>query len=160
MKLDELSSDLVKLIEQCLESQTLAKLLYYAVPNPYQQPTLVTRELAPYGSKERILPYPFDVNYKADQRSQLHMYFPSVAFKNNMVVEDTLVWIDIVVHKKLWLISNNGKKLIRPYVIAQEVVNALIDPCFFFELNHLSVNEEYDCLRIEGRIRNWTKSET
>jgi hypothetical protein len=162
MKLDELSSDLIEVIGICLESQNLAKLLFYTSSKPLQEAPITTSEIAPFGRRERILPYPFDLNYKADQRSQLHIYFPSLEFKNNTIVEDTLIWFDIVVHKKLWLILDDtrvrNEKKIRPYEIAKEIANLTNDYCHLLTLNHLAVNEEYDALRLEARIRNFTKS--
>lgn len=154
MKLENMSYNLVNVIDKVLRNIKLAKYLYNNTNDPLL--TMVNpTDIAPFGSKERILPYPFDTEFKGEQRSQLHVYFPELEFKNNEHVEDTIIWFDIVVHKKLWLFMENGKKLIRPYEIAKEIVNELEGTCDFIGGSHLTVNEEFDSFRLEARIRDW-----
>jgi hypothetical protein len=156
MKLITLSDDLVNLMGGLLDNQELGKLLYYSVSNPLNQPNIVITDLAPFGKFERILPHPFDVEYTADIRSQLNIYFPRLEFINNQIVEDVLVFFDIVVHKSIWTIRDDeGKKKIRPYEIARHVIKELIDVCDFHEMTHLAVNEEFQALRLEGQIIRW-----
>lgn len=156
MKLLTLSSDLVGLIGELLDNQQIGKFLYYTESNPLNQPNINMVDLAPFGRSERILPHPFDIDFTADVRSQLHIYFPRMEFKNNQILEDVMVFFDIVVHKSIWTVRNNeNKKVIRPYEIARLVIHELKDICQFIEMTHISVNEEFQCIRLEGQIISW-----
>jgi hypothetical protein len=156
MKLLTLSDDLVGLMGNLLDSQQLGKLIFYTVANPLSQPNINVVDLAPFGKYERILPHPFDVDYTADVRSQINVYFPRLEFINNQIVENILVFFDIVVHKSLWTIRDeNNKKKIRPYEIAKLIINELKEYCEFTEMTHLAVNEEFQCIRLEAEIIRW-----
>jgi len=157
MKLLTLSSDLVGLIGELLDNQQLGKLLYYTQSDPLNQPNINLVDLAPFGKTERILPHPFDIDYTADVRSQLHIYFPRMEFRNNQILEDIMIFFDVVVHKSIWTVRDEaGNKVIRPYEIARLLIHELKDICQFFEMTHIAVNEEFQCIRIEGQILNWT----
>jgi len=156
MKLLTLSDDLVKLMGSLLTNMELAKLVYYTQSNPLDQPNFNPVEIAPFGKKERILPHPFDIDYTADIRSQIHIYFPILEFENNQILENCMVFIDIVVHSSIWtIIDSNKKKKIRPYEIARHIVYALKDVCSFEEMTHLAVNDQFQCMRIQGQIIRW-----
>lgn len=156
MKLLTLSDDLVNLMGSLLSNMNLAKLVYYTQSNPLNQPNFNTVEIAPFGSKERILPHPFDIEFTADVRSQIHIYFPSLEFVNNQIVEDILVFFDVVVHTSIWTIRDTTeKKKIRPFEIAKHIIHDLKDVCTFHEMTHLSVNEEFQALRIQAQIVKW-----
>lgn len=156
MKLLTLSDDLVNLMGKLLANQSLGKLVYYTVPNPLNQANLILSDLAPFGKYERILPHPFDIDYTADIRSQIHIYFPRLEFINNQIVENVLVFFDIVVHKSIWTIRDDtNKKKIRAYEIARHIISDLKSVCEFTEMTHLSVNEEFQALRLEAEIIRW-----
>jgi hypothetical protein len=151
-----LSNDLIGLIGKMLNNQELGKLLYYTQSNPLNQPNLNLVDLAPFGNSERILPHPFDVDYTADVRSQLHIYFPNCVFTNNQIVEDTMTFFDIVVHKSIWTIRDlQNKKKIRPYEIARLIIHELSNICQFEEMTHIAVNDEFQCIRLQAQIINW-----
>jgi hypothetical protein len=160
MKLDLLSPNLVKIIDNCLRSEDLGKLLLYSTQDPLSNPPVDPSIIAPFGEYERILPYPFDVNYKDEERSQLHIYYPSMEFVNNENVEETHVFFDIVVHKRLWLYMQDGEKLVRPYDIASQVVSLFdgtiptnldtVGKLNFLGMRHVVVNEEFDALRLQA----------
>jgi hypothetical protein len=156
MKLLTLSDDLVGLMGNLLDNQEFGKLLYYTVANPLNQPNINVVDLAPFGKYERILPHPFDVDYTADVRSQINVYFPRLEFINNQIVENVLVFFDIVVHKSIWTIRDeNNKKKIRPFELARLIIHELKEYCEFAEMTHLAVNEEFQCIRLEADIVRW-----
>lgn len=162
IKLDLLSPSLVKIIDNCLSNDKLTKLLYYNVQNPLSQPSVNPSLIAPSGDSERILPYPFDVRFKSEERSQLHIYYPDVNFKNNEHVEQAIVWFDIVVHKRLWLFMQDGKKLVRPYEIASLIATQFdgsipstkltVGKLNMHGATHVVVNEEFNALRLEASM--------
>jgi hypothetical protein len=156
MKLLTLSDDLINLMGTLLTNNELAKLVYYTQANPLSQPNFNIVEIAPFGKKERILPHPFDIDYTEDVRSQIHIYFPVLEFENNQIVEDCLVFIDVVVHTSIWtIVDSNGRKKIRPYEIARNIIHELKDICSFQEMTHLAVNDQFQALRIQGQIIKW-----
>lgn len=156
MKLQTLSDDLVGMMGGLLDNQALGKLLFYTVSNPLNQPNLNLVDLAPFGAFERILPHPFDIEYNADIRSQLHIYFPRLAFVNNEIVENALVFFDIVCHKSIWTFrDDNNRKKIRPIEVARHIIYEMKDVCSFIEMTHLDVNTDYQCLRLEAELIRW-----
>lgn len=156
MKLLTLSDDLVNLMGSLLSNMELAKLVYYTNGSPLTQPNFNPVDIAPFGSKERILPHPFDIDYTADVRSQIHIYFPVLEFENNQIVEDCLLFIDVVVHTSIWtIVDSNGKKKIRPYEIARNIINEFVDVCSFQEMTHLAVNDQFQAIRIQAQIIKW-----
>jgi len=156
MKLLTLSDDLVNLMGSLLSNMELAKLVYYTKANPLAQPDFNIVDIAPFGSKERIIPHPFDIDYTEDVRSQIHIYFPILEFENNQIVEDCLVFFDVIVHTSLWTIVDlDHKKKIRPYEIARNIIHELKDVCSFQEMTHLAVNEEFQAIRVQAQILKW-----
>lgn len=165
MKLELLSTNLVQIIDRCVMAEDLGKLLVHNGQNPLSQAPANPSDIAPFGKTERILPYPFDFRFKSDQRSQLHIYYPDVKFKNNSNVEQTVVWFDIIVHKKLWLYQQDNKKLVRPYDIASQITRifdgsipntkSTVGELNFLAMGHVTVNEEFDGLRLEARMTTY-----
>lgn len=156
MKLLTLSDDLVNLMGSLLSNKELAKLVYYTHANPLSQPDFNPVDIAPFGTKERILPHPFDIDYTEDVRSQIHIYFPILEFENNQIVENCLVFFDVIVHTSIWTILDlNHKKKIRPYEIAKNIIYELKNVCSFEEMTHVAVNDEFQCIRIQGQIIRW-----
>jgi hypothetical protein len=166
--LQTISSDLVTFLGKFLQDNDLIYLVGNDDIRPYELPKKSVGSLAPMGTDQRFFPYPFNIEYREGRRSQVHLYFPSMTFENNDIVEDIIIWFDIVVHKELWLIekrADNGlfQKLIRPYEIARKIAEIIkrvdvgeID--LKVDLNafdHLAVNENYQAIRIEGRLVNW-----
>lgn len=164
-KLELLSNNLVQIIERCANSEELAKLLYYNDSvNPLSKDIVQADTIAPLGKKERILPYPFDVKFKSEQRSQLHIYYPELNFVGDNI-EEVFVWFDIVVHKRLWLYSQDNKKLVRPYQLASQIARlfdgaipntkSTVGKLHFKALGHVAVNEEFDGIRLEALMTNF-----
>lgn len=168
MNLSTISSDLVGLLGKLLRDDELIYLVGNDIARPFEGAKKSVGELAPLGTDQRFYPYPFNVEYKEGMRSQIHVYFPSMVFVNNDVVEDSVVWFDVVVHKELWLIEKrlaDGTiaKLVRPYEIVQNIAEIIkrverdtrdlkIDLISF---DHLGVNANYQAIRLEGRLVSW-----
>lgn len=162
VKFELLSPNLVTIIDECLQNEELVRLLFFNEHNPYTLPFpngFQPSVIAPYESHEKIFPYPFNVKYRADQRSQLHIYYPTLHLINNSNVEQTIVWFDIVVHKKLWLFKQDQNKLVRPYEIASKIASHFSDRSIdtvgrldFLAMAHVTINEEFDGLRLEAKM--------
>jgi hypothetical protein len=168
MNMQTISSDLVVFIGKLLSEEEIIFLVGNDHIRPFEQAKKSVGSLAPFGSDQRLYPYPFNVDYNEGMRSQIHLYFPTMDFNSNDIVEDIIIWFDIVVHKELWLIEKQNtegryEKLIRPYEIAQsisEIVKRVdvgdrdlkVDLVSF---DHLGVNENYQAIRLEGRLVNW-----
>lgn len=166
--LKTISSDLVIFIGKLLQDNELIFLVGNDDIRPFEMPKKSIASLAPMGTDQRFFPYPFNVEYREGRRSQVHLYFPTMIFRENDIVEDIIIWFDIVVHKELWLIekrADNGtfQKLIRPYEIAQNIAETIkrvdvgeIDlKVDLVSFDHLGVNENYQAIRLEGRLINW-----
>lgn len=165
MNFELLSKNLVSMIGTCLRDEELAKLLYYNTNNPLSKPPVDVQLIAPSGKEERIIPYPFDVKFVGDERSQLHVYYPSVELSNNSVVEHALVFFDIVVHKRLWLYAEGSEMLVRPYKIASRISRLFdgsvpttrdrVGKLQFSNISQVVINEEYHALRLEALLINY-----
>jgi hypothetical protein len=162
MKLELLSPNLVQIIDRCVKCENLGKLLYYNTQNPLTNIPVNPSVIAPFGSSERILPYPFDITFKDEERSQIHIYYPDITFINNANVEQASVWFDIVVHKKLWLYMQDNVKYVRPYEIASLITylfdgtipntKSTVGELNFSGMGHVVVNEEFNALRLEAKM--------
>lgn len=160
MDLQRLSSNLISVIDEVLKNQDLVNLIGNDGDNP-SSTNILAKTIAPKGVNERILPYPFDLSFKGDVRSQLHIYYPRVSFVNNGQVGKVMLMFDIVVHKNIWLYVDNGKKLIRPYQMLKHLVDSFKDKrvkgvgeIHIADANHIYVNEEFECIRV---IANFTE---
>jgi hypothetical protein len=164
-KLELLSANLVQTIESCVRNEDLVKLLYYNGMNPLSNTPVNPSLIAPFGEEERIFAYPFNVNFVGKEKSQLHIYYPDLKFKNNAYVEKVVVWFDIVVHKRLWLTAQDNKKIVRPYEIASLIARQFdgtipntkgtVGKLDFLAMGHVAVNEEFDAIRLEAIMTNY-----
>lgn len=156
-----LSPNLVQIIEKCANNPILGKLLLHNDNiNPLSKSEVYPSDIAPFGKSERILPYPFDITFKDEERTQLHIYYPEMAFVASGNIEKATVWFDIVVHNRLWLYSQNGKKLVRPYDIASQITKifdgtipdtkSTVGKLDFSVMAHVPVNEEFNAIRLQA----------
>lgn len=168
MNMKFLSSDLVEMLGKLMNNEDIVKLVGNDTHRPYESDRKPISAIAPNGTDQRFLPYPFDVEYREGIRSQIHIYYPAMTFEGNDIVENVIVWFDIVCHTDLWLIEKHlegtrYEKLIRPYELAKGIANEMkkvtvnrrdltIDLVSF---DHLAVNENYQAIRLEGRLTNW-----
>ncbi|TVX86075.1 hypothetical protein [Paenibacillus agilis] len=154
MNFERLSSNIIAIIGEVLRNQQLINHLGWNGDNPSTQminPAL----LAPRGTSERIFPYPFDTTFKDDVRTQLHIYYPQLKFENNGNAGRAAILFDIVVHKDIWLLTDKGEKIIRPYQIATLILDAFKDKnveglgeIHFISAEHTVVNEQFEGFRL------------
>lgn len=154
MNFEKLSENIITIIGEVLKDKKLINYIGWNGDNPSQQ-SIDPLAIAPKGASERIFPYPFDVNFKEDIRTELHIYYPNLKFESNGHAGRTVVLFDIVVHKSVWLLTDNGKKIIRPYEIANLILNIFKDKniknlgkLHFVEADHTVVNEEFEGFRL------------
>lgn len=161
MNLERLSNNLLDIIDVVLKNQELVNLIGYNKNFPIQPPDMPVnpKDIAPYGKMERILPYPFNIEYNKDVRTQLHIYYPNFTFVNNANASEVIVLFDIIVHKNIWLMMDNGKKVIRPYQIASKLFDTFNDKSIgklgkihFIEGSHTIVNTEFEGLRLVAKF--------
>lgn len=158
MNFERLSSNLIAIIGEVLKNKNLVNLIGWNGDNPYSQ-AIIPSSIAPKGQNERVLPYPFDITYKEDVRTQLHIYYPSLTFLNNGQASQVFMMFDIVVHKSIWLVTDNGTRLIRPYQIAKHIVDIFKDKkitgvgeIHFLEGAHTVVNEQFEGFRLVAKF--------
>lgn len=154
MNFDRLSSNIITIIGEVLKNQSLVNCIGWNGDNPSAQ-NISPSEIAPKGKGERVFPYPFDVTFKEDVRTQLHIYYPNLTFESNGHVGRAIIFFDIVVHKDIWLFMDDGKKVIRPYEIAKLILDSFKDKnveglgeIHFVSADHTVVNEQFEGFRI------------
>lgn len=158
MELNRLSSNLISIIDELLRNQELVNLVANIGNNPLQT-NVNPNSIAPRAKNERVIPYPFDVEFKSDVRSQVHIYYPFVTMDNNANVGKVGLVFDIVVHKDIWLYSENGKKLVRPYEIISQIFKTFnkrdipnLGKIHFLDMVHIVVNENFEGIRLTARF--------
>lgn len=161
VKMNGFSSHIIDLIDEILKNQELCNLIGQNGNLPVKVP-VDPKSISPMGEKERIYAYPFDIDFTDDVRSQLHIYYPSFSFENNANVADISVVFDIVVHKKIWLMMDNKRKVIRAYEIARNIVGSMankrigsIGKIHFSEGMHTIINSEFEGVRLVARITDF-----
>lgn len=154
MNLERLSSNVIYAIDEILKNQTLVNYIGFTGDNPSNE-KVDPSTIAPRGKNERIFPLPFDTTFKTDVRTQLHIYYPNITFENNGNVGKTIILFDIVVHKDIWLLMDKGEKLIRPYKIANLILETFkgeiiqgLGEIHFLEGDHVVVNEKFEGFRL------------
>lgn len=154
MDFKRLSSNIIDIIDGALSNQQLVNYIGHNGNDPSLQ-TINPSLIAPKGSEERIFPYPFDTSYEGEVKSQLHIYYPQFKLKNNGNANQVALIFDIVVHKSLWLVTDNGEKLIRPYQIAKCIVDSFADKrigklgkIHFVDGSHTIINSDFEGLRL------------
>lgn len=154
VKLELLSDNLVLIINKLLENDNLCKLIYYNSKNPYNELPISNKNETLMLTK--IFPYPFNEKVETELGTQLHIFYPELEIQNNVVVEEVVVFVDIIVGKTLWLI-NDGQPKVRPYEIAKEIVNIFHDKSIdtlgqldFFTIQQLNVNNVFSGIRLIG----------
>jgi hypothetical protein len=158
MDLTRMSSNLIDIIDEVLKNQELVNLIGSNGNLPVSTP-VDPKSIAPKGVNERILPYPFDIEYEDDVRTQLHIYYPSFKFTSNGHANEIILIFDIVVHKDIWLMMDNSKKVIRPYQIANQIVTSMKDKrighlgkIHFIDGSHTLINKEFEGVRLVAKF--------
>lgn len=156
--LGRLSSNIVDIVNMILKNQMLVNYIGHNGDFPLTTP-VNPLDIAPKGVDERIFTYPFDTSYTEDVRTQLHIYYPSFDFENNNHATGFFIVFDIVVHKDIWLVQDNSRKVIRPYQITEYLVETLKDKRIgnlgkisFVEGNHIIVNQQFEGVRLVAKF--------
>lgn len=154
MEFENLSSNIISAIDEVLRNQTLVNFLAWNGDNPSSE-AISPSSIAPKGEIERVFPYPFDTTFKNDVRTQLHIYYPNISFENNGNAGRAVILFDIVVHKDIWLLTDGGKKVIRPYEIVKLILNTFkgkkvegLGEIHFVTGDHIVVNEQFEGFRL------------
>lgn len=161
-KLSLLSKNLVQVIDALGSSEPIAKTTYFTTNDPLSKnkdkdgSLFDSKSLTVRGDNQRIFPYPFNVDFKDEKNVYIHVYYPDIEFKNNEHVEQAILFFDIVCHRDHWLYIEDEERLIRPYEIASyisRVFDGTIDQgtigkMNFQEVTHVTVNEQYDAVRL------------
>lgn len=158
MNFDRLSPNIISIINEVLKNQALINYLGFNGDNP--STTMISpSSIAPKGVNQRIFPHPFDTTFKDDVRSQLHIYYPDLLFENNGQAGVAFVLFDIVVHKSIWLVTDSGEKIIRPYQIAKLILDSFKDKhvrgvgkMHFVKAEHTVINDQFEGFRIVARM--------
>lgn len=158
VRLEKFSSNIINIIDEILKNQEICNLVGQDGNIPVATPVLA-KDIAPKGVKERIFAYPFDTNFTEDTRSQLHIYYPSFSFENNGHATEIVIIFDVVVHKNIWLMTDNKKKVIRAYEIVRNIVSSMngknidgVGKIHFVEGAHTIVNSEFEGVRLVAKL--------
>lgn len=152
VNIEIMSDNIVLLINEIIKSQEVVKYLSYNNTNPLSQPDvkLPAKNLV----LNRIHPYPFDPLATEDEVVEIRVYYPRSNFELSGAVAQTVLYIDIVCAKSLWLV-NDGKSAIRPYMIASELQKLFsgrsigtLGTFKFAVMEQLSVNDKFEAIRL------------
>ncbi|MDH6674432.1 hypothetical protein M2277_005124 [Paenibacillus sp. LBL] len=156
VKLELLSPNLVQVLNQLIADKEIAKYLFYNQKNPLSQPDIALP--ATNLMFKNIFPYPFDLTAAVADSTQIRVYYPNGELHNREIIQDSKIVFDIVVAKSLWLV-NDGAALLRPYEIMRNIVGLFSDKSVgtvgrinFSRFFHLTVNDKFDAIRLEGNI--------
>jgi hypothetical protein len=161
MDLSRMSESIVVMIDEILKNQKIVNLVGSSKSLPLTE-DVPPASIAPMSKNQRITAYPFDIDYLGDVRTELRIYYPEFRFLNNNHVNETIVIVDIIVHKDIWLMSNDGKKVIRPYVIADEIFKHFkhrnvqrLGKLHFIDGAHVMINSEFEAVRLTAKLTDF-----
>jgi hypothetical protein len=157
-KPNNLSKDVVRVMESLSKNEGLARLLAHNVENPFDlslPPVDKTTIANPKNASCKIFPFPFDPNANVEDTSFIRVYYNQGEFNDNEVIQEMNLHIDIIVAKSLWLINNGREPLIRPYEIMDRVIDLVGKKSVnssikvkFSGWQHLAVNQKFDAIRL------------
>lgn len=161
MKINSLSTNVIKIMNELAKSDGLVNLLLIDKDDPFvsARPSdfRKNKQIIMQNDKYcRISPTPFNPEAEDRNKSLIRVYYNNAEFDAEIISESQL-HIDIIVSKKLWLIYNSDKdeEQIRPYEIIDLIVdkigrrsgnpNITVD---FTGWQHLAVNTHFDAIRM------------
>jgi len=160
VKFELLSQNLLLLLNELKKNANFVKYIFYNDENPLLNP--IVQNPSVLTESGLLAPSPF--NTAIADCSQVRVYYLDIDIDKN--VDDCVLIFDVVVAKKLWLI-NNGKPAVRPYAIAQEIINTLqgksiqtVGTLDFQRMKHMWVNEQFDAVRLYARMISFNGSES
>jgi hypothetical protein len=163
VKLELLSDNLMIIISELLNNQSISKYLKYNESNPISKPDIQL----PANSllMNKIFPYPFDPTIKTEDCTQIRVYYPDGELDDAQVWLETDIFFDIVVAKKLWL-TNEGveRSSVRPYEIMRHIVEHFKDRSIdtlgklkFTRFVHMNANDNFEVVRLGACMMTITK---
>jgi hypothetical protein len=155
MRMTQLSTHLVNVMQELIKNQGIAMLLANDTLTPFDTTVADPSKLL----MTRIHPVPFDIDATTTDGTFIRVYYNQGQLSGDENITEAQILIDIVCSKPLWLISEviNGNKtsLIRPYEIMDRVVDMLgknsINSKIRLEFDgfqHLYINTKFDCVRL------------
>lgn len=158
MKLESMSKNIVNIMFELTKNDGLAQLLVNNVDNPFDPnlpPVDKSKLIIPNDDSSKIYPYPFDPEATVEDGSFIRIYYNEGRFGSNEVIVQSVIHIDIIVAKSLWLINDGERSLIRPYEIMGRIIDMLGSRSLnstiklkFEDWQHLSVNRKFDAIRL------------
>jgi hypothetical protein len=160
MKLESMSKNIVKLIQQLSMNDGLAKLIANDAVDPFDQklPAVDKKNLFMPNDfvNSRLYPFPFDPEATLSDKTFIRVYYNQGQLDKGEVIAESDIHIDIIVAKSLWLIHDiNGNPVIRPYEIMGRIIDLLgsrgVNTSIklkFDGFQHLAINGKFDCLRL------------
>lgn len=156
VKLSIMSKSIVDIMKEIANNTGVARLLMNNTNTPYNEIPENIEDIANINSKHaKIYPFPFNPDAEIKDGSFIRVYYNYGELDSSETISDLDIYIDIVVAKSLWLISDANKSLIRPYEILGRVIDTVgrrsgrnsirIEVKGF---QHLSVNNSFDAIRI------------
>lgn len=156
-KVNNLSKDVVSVMQILAKNEGLVQLLVNDISNPFSKSV-------PSGTKillDKIAPFPFDIESTTEDGSFIRVYYNKGEFNENEIIQEMGMHIDIVVAKNLWLINDGERSLIRPYEIMDRVIDLVGQRSFNGEIKlnfsgwqHLAVNRKFDAIRLYADFWN------
>ncbi|AYP68253.1 virion structural protein [Bacillus phage vB_BcoS-136] len=157
IRLESLSKNVVKTMEELSKNEGLARLLVNHEENPFEKSVGDNRRnlINPKSKICKIFPYPFDVEATVEQGAFIRVYYNDGEFDETEVISETHLYIDVIVSKDLWLINNGSDSLIRPYEIMSRITDMIgkRSANSNIRLNiegwrHLAINTKFDAIRL------------
>lgn len=160
-KLDTLSANILTIMREISANKNIQKMILRNHLKPFEE-TIVTENIKnimnPLSSECKIFPFPFNPSAQTEENTTIRVFYPSGVFDSKLTWAENSVAIDIIVSRNLWLIVNeDSNPVIRPYVIMSEIVDQLDQKRFdhigalrISDFEHLSVNQDFDAIRIKA----------
>jgi hypothetical protein len=160
MKLETMSKNIVKLIQQLSLNDGLAMLIANDVVDPFDPnlPAVDKKNLFMPNDfvNSRLYPLAFDPDATLNDRTFVRVYYNQGQLDNTEVIAESQINIDIIVAKSLWLIHDiNGNPVVRPYEIMGRIIDLLGSRSAntsiklqFDGFQQLAVNGKFECVRL------------
>lgn len=157
IKINNLSNNIVSILDILSNNERLCQLLLHNESNPFFEPnpTAMKNIANPKSDSCRITPYAFDPEATIEDSSFIRVYYNNGEFDGSEAIQELTLHIDIIVAKNLWLINNDTRSMIRPYEIMDSIVDSIGRSSWNNKINvnfdswtYLAVNTAFDAIRL------------
>lgn len=143
-----LSNNIVSIINKILSNKEIIQLIQNNSEYPHEQSVSLP---AYHLVNDRIFPFPFVEEAQDEATIQLRIY-SGKGRMNRRILENNLVYIDIVLHKRLWTVYHeDGNRGIRPNLIVDALIDCLnekylesVGKLIFSEYHFVNFNEKFN----------------